>query len=261
MSRTNCLLLLLLCSPFFVEAQPVIPADSTIARYFTRGAEMHSIFSPEWGAWIDKGLKENPRIGYLWQMRAMPYFKQRKYEAGMAYLNKGVECDTTLLPYRAFIKCIFAKTYNAALEDLTICRKKWGNSSVMDHGFDFYIALCHLQLNRPQEALVLLQKQTDPNGPSQHQLELFYLGIAHYELQQYAAAISAFDRSLKVYPRFSDAKYFKGKCLLLSGRDEEAIPLIREAKQDFTDGYTINEDNSVYEPYPYQVNWKMVHIR
>ncbi|MBN8781941.1 MAG: tetratricopeptide repeat protein [Terrimonas ferruginea] len=260
MNRINCLLFLLLVTQLS-NAQPAIPADSTIAKYFTRGAELHSIFSPEWGAWIDKGLKENPRIGYLWQMRAMPYFKQRKYEAGMAYLDKGVECDTTLLPYRAFIKCIFAKTYEAALSDFALSRKKWGNSSVMDHGFDFYTGLCYLQLNRFREALALFQKQTDPSGPSQHQLELFYLGIAYYELQQYNDAIKAFDRSLAVYPRFSDVKYFKGKCLLLLNREEKGLLLIREAKQDFLDGYTVNEDNSFYEPYPYQVNWKLVHIR
>jgi len=35
----------------------------------------------------------------------------------------------------------------------------------------------------------------------------------------------------------------------------EAIML--KAKKDFERGFTINEDDSFYEPYPYKVNWHM----
>jgi hypothetical protein len=40
----------------------------------------------------------------------------------------------------------------------------------------------------------------------------------------------------------------------------KGVELIKKAKKDFEEGYTINEDNSLYELYPYQVNWKMVHF-
>ncbi len=52
----------------------------------------------------------------------MPYFKARKYEIGMTYIDKAVKLDDKRWqPYRAFIKCIFAKTYKAAIEDFEVC--------------------------------------------------------------------------------------------------------------------------------------------
>ena len=41
-----------------------------------------------------------------------------------------------------------------------------------------------------------------------------------------------------------------------SGKKEEANKLILEAKNEPKDGYFINEDNAIYETYPYQVRWK-----
>ena len=37
------------------------------------------------------------------------------------------------LDYRAFIKCIFAKTYKEAIIDFEKCKVKIGNSYIMDH--------------------------------------------------------------------------------------------------------------------------------
>lgn len=63
------------------------------------------------------------------------------------------------------------------------------------------------------------------------------------------------------YKQFSDAKYYKAKALDYLGKFEEASILIKEAKNDFEEGYTINEDNVLYEVYPYQINWKLVQIK
>ena len=40
------------------------------------------------------------------------------------------------------------------------------------------------------------------------------------------------------------------------GKKEEASRLILEAKNEPKGGYFINEDNAIYETYPYQVRWK-----
>ena len=66
----------------------------------------------QWQACLDEGLAKDSTIAYLWQQKAMPLFKARKYEAGMVFLDKAVALDENKwLDYRAFIKCIFAKTY------------------------------------------------------------------------------------------------------------------------------------------------------
>ena len=81
-------------------------------------------------------------------------------------------------------------------------------------------------------------------------------GISKYELNQYEEAIIIFDKALKIYPTLSDAKYYKAVCLVKLGKKEEANKLLEEAKKEPKDGYFINEDNAVYETYPYQVRWK-----
>ena len=94
-------------------------------------------------------MKKDSTIAYLWQQKAMPLFKARKYEAGMIFLDKAVLYDEAeYLDYRAFIKCIFAKTYREAIIDFEKCKEKVGNSYVMDHTYDFHIALSYSAIDR-----------------------------------------------------------------------------------------------------------------
>ena len=62
----------------------------------------------QWQACLDEGLAKDSKIAYLWQQKAMPYFKAKKYEIGMPLLDKAVYYDSQRwLAYRGFIKCIF----------------------------------------------------------------------------------------------------------------------------------------------------------
>ena len=72
-------------------------------------------------------------------------------------------------------------------------------------------------------------------------------------MTDYGRALQAFDKCLKLYKNFSDAEYYKAACLKYSKRNEEALVLMTQARDDFKQGYTINEDNVDYEVYPYQV--------
>lgn len=209
-------------------------------------------------ACIDEGLKKDSTIAYLWQQKAMPLFKTRKYEAGMVFLDKAVKYDENRwLDYRAFIKCIFAKTYKDAIVDFEKCKEKFGNSYVMDHTYDFHIGLCYLQLNEFQKAEQIFKKDTDEQVKrlgEAHHLDLFYYGISLYEQLKYNEAIIIFDRALKQYPRFSDVKFYKSIAMIRASQPRElADLLIEEAKKDLNSGYTINEDQIYYEMYPYQI--------
>lgn len=240
--------------------------DSIIKKYLENGAWKYSYLSPKWGEWIDKGLKEDSTIAYLWQQKAMPLFKQRKYELGMESLNRAVCYDTAWLDYRGFMKCIFVKNYQDAIADLQLSKRHIPSGRVMDHSYDFYLALCYLQLNQFDLALEKLKLITDQNlkekGESwQHPVELFYLGVAYMEGGQTDLALATFDRAMVIYPKFADARYYKGICLGRKGDKENGLRLMDEAWIDFKAGYTINEDNVIYEPYPYQVNWKMLGHR
>ncbi|WP_445710766.1 tetratricopeptide repeat protein [Flavobacterium sp.] len=208
---------------------------------------------------LDEGIKKDSTIAYLWQQKAMPYYKARKYSVGKPFLDKAVQYDEKRwLSYRAFMKCIFSKDYKGVIEDFETCIKKYGNSYEMDHTYSFYIGLSYLQLNEFEKAAKIfkqdIEEQSQRLGEG-HFLDLFYYGISKYEQQKWEEAIVQFDKSLQQYPEFSDAEFYKAICLMRMGKKEEASLLLVKAKKDVEKGYTINEDNAIYETYPYKVRW------
>jgi tetratricopeptide (TPR) repeat protein len=235
--------------------------EAVIKEYLENCAWQHLLFSKEWQDCIDQGIKKDSTIAYLWQQKAMPYFKARKYEIGMPLIDKAVKYDAKRWqPYRAFIKCIFQKSYKDAIKDFQECINKWGNQYEMDHTYLFYIGISHLQLNEFKKAQETLQKTIDEQINKQgeaHFIDWFYLGIAHYEQQNWNEAITCFDNSLKVYTNFAEAQYYKAIAMARSGESHEITQkLLNNAIIQGKQGYTINEDNAIYEMYPYQLRWK-----
>lgn len=237
--------------------------EKIIKEFLTNCAEKHNYYYEmiEWQNCLDEGLKKDSTIAYLWQQKSMPYFKVRKYELGVKFIDNAVKYDKkTWQPYRAFIKCIFAKTYRDAILDFEECKNQFGNNYVMDHTYDFYIGLCYLQLNEFDIAQKKFKEYIEDLFKNRNGLEhptvMFYYGITFYEQQNWNKAIIEFDKALKIYPNFSDAKFYKGICLAKLNEIDNAKKLIEEAKKDAGIGFTINEDNVIYEKYPYQVRWR-----
>ncbi|WP_223266391.1 tetratricopeptide repeat protein [Gelidibacter gilvus] len=222
----------------------------------------YHLYSQEYQLQLDKGLAKDSTIAYLWQQKAMPLFKQGKYEAGMIYIDNAVNYDRRRYQdYRAFIKCIFAKTYREAIIDFEDYKKRYGDSYVMDHTYDFHIALSYLQLNEFKKAEEIFekdyQKQLDEHGKDWlHPVDLFYYGISKYEQGKYHDAIALFDLALGIYNNFSDVQYYKAICLSKIGKIEASDELHELAEINGKKGYTFNEDNVIYERYPYQVRWR-----
>jgi len=210
---------------------------------------------------LDKGLNEDPTISYLWQQKSMPYFKARKYEVGMTYLDKAVEINPMrYLSYRAFIKCIFSKDYSEAIEDFDAIKALEGNSIVMDHSYDFYTALSYLQLNEFDKAETLfnndIEAQEEEWGSGEyHFLSMFYYAVTLHELEKWEASVDAFNKTLEKYPNFSEAHYYKSVSLTNLKKLDEATESYALARENSDKGNTISEDNSLYELYPYQLRW------
>ena len=236
--------------------------DKIIQKYLKDGAWNHHYLTKEWDEWIDKGLQQDSTIAYLWQQKSIPFWKQKKYQLAIDYYDKAVQFDRQRwLARRGFLKCIFAKDYQGALDDLTAYKTEFGSTFEQDHSLEFYMGICHLQLNQFQKALEVLNEnintQKENFGTSWvHSLDRFYLAIAHYELKNYNEAIEAFDKVLEENPHFSDAQYYKSICLKYLGEDEKAHVLAAKAKSNFEAGNTFNEDSNPYEDYPYQVTWQ-----
>lgn len=207
---------------------------------------------------LDAGLKKDSTIAYLWQQKAMPYYKIRKYSIGKEYLDKAVFYnEKRWLSYRGFMKCIFAKDYKGAIEDMELYIKKYDNHYEMDHTCAFYIGLSYLQLNEFSKAEKTFEndiKDQVKQKKEAHFLDWFYHGISLLEQQKFERAIASFDEALTVYPNFSEAQYYKSIAKAALGHSEDEIQfLYSEAIENRKKGYTITEDNAVYEIYPYQL--------
>lgn len=233
-----------------------------IETYVKNGAwKCCDMYSQEWQDKIDEGLAIDSTVAYLWQQKAMPLFKLKKYDEGMRFLNNAVLYDReSWLPYRAFMKCIFSREYVEAIDDFEKSKAMHGNQYIMDHSYNTYIAMCYLQLKNFTDAEQVLTSEINSkeelNGRDWvHHLDLFYLGVAKYELQKYDESIEVLNWALEIYPQFSDAGYYKGLALMRTGQIEAGENCMAKAKKYFDSGYTINEDNSLYELYPYQVIW------
>lgn len=208
---------------------------------------------------LDEGLKKDSTIAYLWQQKAMPYFKTKKYQKAMPFVDKAVYYDEQRwLSYRGYMKCIFSKNYKEAIKDFEACIEKYTNSYEMDHTYAFYIGISYLQLNEFKKAETILSKdiqEQEEKYKEAHFLDLFYLGLCKYEQKKWQEAINEFDKSLIKYPEFSDVEYYKAICLVQLGKKDQASLLLEKARKDFETGYTINEDNAIYETFPYKVQW------
>lgn len=237
--------------------------QNIIDTYLNNGAYRYHYTLQGWEDYVNLGLEKDPTIAELWQAKALPYWKMKKYDLAVACYDKAVLYDRkNYLGRRGYLKCIFQKDYKGAIADMELAEKEFGYAYENDHSYPFYIALCYLQLNEFVKAEQVLQKDFDKTIKERgvsgiHYLDLFCMGIVQYELRKYDEAILYFDRSLAEYPNFSDAQYYKGLCLLQKNDNSTAELLMREAKSNFEQGYTLNEDDAFYEPYPYMVNWHM----
>ena len=115
-------------------------------------------------------------------------------------------------------------------------------------------------MNEFANAEALLKKYNDElyndRAALEHHTALFYYGISLYEQQKYQEALVPFDKALGIYTQFSDVKYYKAICLARLGETAESQQLLEAAKKDYKDGYMLNEDNVVYETYPYQIKYQ-----
>lgn len=240
--------------------------DAIIEKYLKKGAYQYHYNTKEWHEWIDKGLAQDSSIALLWQRKALPYWKARKYEIALKYYDKAVLYNRAqYLSRRGFLKCVFMKAYQSALKDLTAYEQAFGITYENDHSTTFYRALCHLALNQFEASLRLLKPliaQTEASKGKKwvHHLEYFYLGVVYYELGRYNEALGILNSCLHNYDNFSDAKYWKAHTLIRLGQASQGLRLLKEAKKDFEDGYTVNEDSNFYELYPYQITWQWDYI-
>ncbi|TLP74385.1 tetratricopeptide repeat protein [Maribacter sp. ACAM166] len=248
-----------------IEITKLTSNDSVRVRGYIEKSFSTPLHSLEHQQYLDSALAIQPDNAWLWQQKAMPLYKARKYQLGKPFLAKAVAHDPKKwLDYSGFMKCIFSKDYLNSITDLIKAKNEYGDSYVMDHTYNFYIGLDYLQLNEFNKAKEFLVKSKEqqfkdfPNALPQeacHYLDWYYSGIADFELGNYQEAIVSFDMALKGYDNFADALYFKGRSMTKLGNVEEGVEWEKKAFENGDNSF--NEDNAIYEIYPYQVFHKL----
>lgn len=255
----------LLISVFVFSQNLTEKQKSIITKYLDQGAYKYHYLEQEWEENIANAIKEDSTIALLWQRRALPYWKTRKYGVALKYYNKAVEYDRKeYLARRGYLSCIFSKDYTNALKDFDDAAAEFGEGVENDHTYNFYRALCYLQLNQYDKAEYYINKDVSyiekKFGKSWvSPLNYFYMGIIKYEKKDYQSAISAFDSALQQQPKFSDALYYKALCLHKINKDTAQLKsLMKEVSENYASGNSINENGALYEKYPYQIsNWEI----
>lgn len=260
MRYTLLLLLLLTVSLRSVARQDKLTKDDSvkISQYWKKANQcwLHSV---QRQLYLDSALAIDPHNAYFWQQKSMPLSKMMKHELAAPYLDSAAKYNPKeYVPYRGYIRCIFSRHYRDALTDFYLSKNINGNSGVMDHPYDFFIGLCHLQSNNFDSARWYFEKCIEDrkarNGADWvHYIHHFYNGITWYEQVQYDKAIACFDESLRLNPGLPEALYYKSICMTIKGDDQTALALAEKADSLMKRGYFINEDNARYEYYPYQV--------
>lgn len=116
----------------------IAPADSMLVKKYIDSVNNAGVFSRKRQRYFDSALAIKPWKASWWQQKGMPLMKQGKYEAGMRFLDSAVKYDALrYLDYRAFMKCIFQKSYVAAIKDFEVSKIIIGAGAVMDHTYDF----------------------------------------------------------------------------------------------------------------------------
>ena len=252
------LLLFFILIVTFGKAQSVLPKDSARVNMLFRNAMKCDLYGQARQSYLDTILTIDHRYAWAWQQKAMPMFKQRKYSVGLTWLDSAVAYQKNVewLEYRAFIKCIFLKDYVGAILDFEKSAQKNPIGFVMDHSYDFYIGISYLMLNNFKEAEKYIDRslrEGEQRTGEGHFLEYFYQGIVRMEENRLDAAITSFQIAIKYYPCFSDAQFYLAKCLYQQHHTEDANELFKKGYACKKQGFTINEDNVIYELYPYQV--------
>jgi len=203
-------------------------------------------------------LDYEPNNHEVYMGRSVPYNKRGEHASGFAMLNKAVELAPALnLGYRSFVKLYMMQDFEGALQ---VCLRldsltSYAKPGVWGEDMDMVIGLCYLQLNDFQKARLRFTNSintvTKEAGKEWNSPRVFlYLGVTLMKEKAYAQAIEVFDELIELYPKFSEAYYYKAQCYSALKDLNNAEASLEKCKEIF--GKYGAEKNPYFE-LPYQI--------
>jgi tetratricopeptide (TPR) repeat protein len=232
-----------------------------VNRYIGEGAGRARVFytDPRWQLYCDSVLAICENIAEAYQMKALPFVKYGDFLTAMPLLDKAVLYDTLqYLPYRAFIKCIFAKDYDGAITDFNLCQRLARGGGIMDHSYSFYLGLSYLERGEADVAWQYIAEdikvqQDRGAGSDAHFNSWLYAGIVHIELNKPDSAKYFLQQCLSRYPQHPEGNYYMARVLQKLSLPDDAQKHAEAGRAGLIAGYRMNEDNIAYVNYPRQV--------
>lgn len=233
--------------------------DSLITKYLDNGAHRFSYLDPRWTVYCDSLIAICPNIARAYQQKAIPLIKDGLLEEAFLLENKAVALDPKRwLAYRGYLKCIKTKDYEGAILDFQKAAQLTPNGLEMDHTYPFFEGLCNLELGNYSQAEanfkkdIFIQKGVD-GSRDVHFNTLFYVGVLYFEMKQHGPAKAYLEQCLQAYKQHPDANYYLALTHRAQGNNELARQYLNTARQALAAGYRLNEDNIIYNNYPYQI--------
>lgn len=251
-------ILSLSCDGSKKEGTTYIDIESIKSIYLRNCAWQNDIHSEEWQICLDSAIIKNPKYSYLYQQKAMPFIKSGDYYNAVKNLNESVMIDNKYLDYRAFTKLIFFRDYDGAIKDFKSVQEIYPNSHIMDHDYNFYLALAYLMKNELETSNYYFSKSFESESQHGsdwvHYLNYYYYSILKLKMNNINSAMEAINMCLDSYSEFPDAQYWKSYLLLKMNKKEEALSLSKQSFLNLKKGNTNNEANEKYINYPYQIS-------
>ncbi len=250
--------LFLSCNKFKKNEPAYLSIENIEFTYLRNCAWINDLHSREWQTCLDSAIVKKPKYSYLYQQKAMPFIKSGDYYNAIKNLDKAVRIDQKYLDYRAFIKLFFLRDYDGAIEDFKQANRLFPDSYIMDHDYNFYLALAFLMKKELDISDYYFSKSFELEFSHGfdwvHYLNYYYYSILKFEMNENDLAFGAINSCLKLYRDFPDALYWKAKILMKLDKNEKALEVSEKAFLYLKQGNTNNEDNERYVNYPYQIS-------
>lgn len=203
-------------------------------------------------------LEKYPNTHEAYMSRSIPYNKVGDHTTGFVMLNRAVELAPTLyLGYRAFVKLYMMHDYEGALHDCLRLDSltSYAKPGVWGEDMDMVIGLCYLQLNDLQKAhsrfTNSIDRITKENGKQWNSARTFlYLGITLMKEKAYSQAAHVLDELIQLNPNYSEAYYYKARCLSAQKDLKNAEATLEKCKQVFE---KYGAERNPYFELPYQI--------
>ncbi|BDW94107.1 hypothetical protein MACH07_29390 [Flagellimonas marinaquae] len=188
---------------------------------------------------------QHPEYDAAFFERSVPFNKNGDYETGFSYLNRAVELNPlNHLGYRGYMKLRFLRDYNSALADFDrldaltpeVVDAPWGED------IDFLRGECYYGLGDYPKALKHFKQSITNQGAEWVDVQAFvYVGLCHYNMQNYNEAIGAFKTGIEQYGNTCEAYYGLAKTYLTMGDSINAQINLQKAQDNiqykYSDGY------------------------